>query len=268
MIRVARLLLVPILFSCHQDTSKTEELRPNNWKRALHGVWAPAGYVRVIKQTKSPFEASKTLDGISELSIDTTGISADSLFVGVGWNNHEGSNFYMRLTRGESNNSLPISQSDYDNPANFYELAYEVTVTDTFLVLYHFDKGKKLLDKSRFSRVTYESASISDGLQGYVNSVLISGKYKLSGDRQTVEFNNAGIVTGLGHFKKYFIQTDFVITMDNDADNIIFDVYSKNQARFAFKIRQDTIDLYRTTSDSLEMEMRIDSLSYRLIRLK
>jgi hypothetical protein len=254
------------LFSCQDKGHKSNEKISTPYRKILHGVWIPDNYIKEIKKTMSPIAASIVLKGYSELTIDTTKIEGDSLFVSGGWNNHEGGGFYMWFKPGQINTSFPTNNPDYDNRSNFYELGYKINQKDTSLILYHYDKNKKILDKSYFSKVSEVSATLSDGLQCFVNSVLIKGKYKLLSNGQTVEFTNAGQVIGLDNFKKYFIQTDFVVMADNDIDNIIFDVYSNKQIAFAYKLKKDTLDFFTTKSDSTGLPMLIDSLQYRLVR--
>lgn len=265
-------LLLLAIFSC-QDSRQTSELEvsdptSNSSRLILNGVWIPDKYIKAIKKTMSPIEASAVLKGLSELTIDTTQIAGDSMFVGAGWNNHEGDGFYMWFKPGQETASYRTNRRDYDNQSNFYELGYEINRADTSLILYHYSLDKKLLDKSNFSKVSGASAELSEGFQYFVNSVLITGKYKLQGSGQTVEFTNSGQVSGLDNFNKYFIQTDFVVTADNNIDNVIFDVYTESSKTFAFKIKADTLEFYTTTTDTTSMELSINKLKYRLVKQK
>ena len=263
-------LIAISLLSCQSNGQKenAEDKTAHSDKTILHGNWIPIKYIRELKKTKSPIEASKVLVGYSELVVDTNEIKGDSIFIGGGWNNHEGGGFYMWFKPGLTKTSFPTSNLDYDNKSNFYELGYEISKKDTSLILYHYNPHKKLLDKSYFSKVNRKAAPLSDGLQYFVNSVLISGKYKISGNGQTVEFTNEGNVKGIENIKKYFIATDFVVRVNNDIDNIIFDLYSDKQKIYAYKIKMDTLDIFKTKSDSNGLALIIDSLKFHLIRQK
>ena len=88
-----------VLSSCSSKTDKTPANSANElvqrFKPFLHGVWVQADYMDDIVKTKSPFKSSEKLTFITELVIDTSGISADSINAGIALGNHEGSNLIL-----------------------------------------------------------------------------------------------------------------------------------------------------------------------------
>lgn len=254
------------LFSCQGGGQKTEE-RKISYKQIMQGNWIPNNYIEDLKKTMSPLASSNILSGYSELAIDTSQIKGDSLYVAGGWNNHEGGGFTVYFRQGQTNTSFPTNNIDYDNKSSFTELGYEINNTDNSLILSQYNNDKKIIDKAYYTKTLGTGTSLEEGLQYFVNSILMAGKYKLLNGGQTVEFTNSGQVKGLANFQKYTIQTDFVVKADNDINNIYFDIYSKIGARFAYKINKDTLEFYTTKSDStMGRPMIIDSLQYRLVR--
>ena len=262
------LSLLGLLFLLCQGNKRVTEDRKNTYRQILHGNWIPTKYYEAIKKTGSPIKSSKFIEGYSELSIDTSKIAGDSLSIQYTMSGgHEWGDFLIWFRKGLAINSFPTNSydiysdlNDYKNTSsNFCELGYEINKTDTFLVLFHYSKNKKLLDKSYFTKVS--------DFKTFVNSSLVAGKYTNLNTGKTVEFSDSGKVVGFDNFQEYSIQTDFVVTRDNNIDNIFFDGYNETSKRFAFKIKKDTLELYSTKSDSDEI-MSIDSLKYSLLRKK
>lgn len=265
--------LFTILISC-QTADKTTS-QPNvlieKFKPFLSGVWVTSDYIDDIVKTKSPLKSSEKLTFITEFSIDTTGISDDSIHIGAGMNNHEGSDFILYFKQGQTPTSLLTGIIDYDTESNSYELGYFINSHDTSLVLYHYDKNKKLLNKTKYTKVP-ESKSDDDilnGLQYIVNRKLISGSYKTidtTGREITVELNNEGKITGFQGFKTYYVLTDFIAEPENITDQICFEIQTKNQKCYGFEFKGDILNLFEPAKNEQDTLFKPGLPIYKFVR--
>lgn len=237
----------------------------------LNGVWVLADYIAAIEHTKSPSRAADKLQGVVTMIIDA-GIKSDSVEVGVSWNNHEGTNFTTYFIAGQNLNSLKTNLVDYDEKSNYYDLGYETISNETFLVLYHYNKANKLIDKKKFIKVAEkeQDSDASWGLQYIVNEKLFSGNYLLIDSTNTstkITFKNNGSLTGHSDFKTYYVLTDFMGGPKTILDGIVFNIYEKNSKWFAFIIENDTTYLYSTIGDEEAGELlQLDKIQYKLVR--
>jgi hypothetical protein len=238
----------------------------------MRGVWVKTDYLAAIKRTRSPFAASSKLTDIVALSIDPRQAAGDSLVIGASLNNHEGASFSALLRQGLQLTSLPVTWPDYVQPTNFYELSYRITASDTAVLLNKYNPQKRLLQSVQFSRVPgvpFSETSPSDGLQYFVNRQLLAGTYTATdakGNKKQVQFSPTGQVTGLDGFREYYLATDFAVTMENNLDNIIFDIGTKRQQDFVYTISQDTMRLY--TAQVVEPDLVRGPLQYTLVRVR
>ena len=233
-------------------------------KSVLNGDWAERSYIDVLAKTKSPCKSKAALRSIVELNIDTAKISGDSLEIGAP-SIHEGTSFYIFFRSGIAVNALPTSLRDYDNHSNFYELGYLISNRDTSVVIYHYDKDKKLINQDTYRKVLKNSEG---PLQYMVNKTLVAGVYKTTdttGQSITIHLTDDGKVIGLPDFSKYYVLTDFVAE-SNSLDEICFDVQTKNQQCYAFEIKADTIDLYQTIENTDSATSSLGKLMYRLVK--
>jgi len=259
-----------ILTSCQSTTStadnqgsnKTEGLK-KTFKPIIDGIWVEPTYIDNLSKTKSPSKSRAVLASMVELDIDTNKITGDSLEVGAP-GIHEGTSFIVYFRHGTKETSLPANIVDYDTKTNFYELGYEKLNKDIVLVIYHFDKNKKLLGETKYTKVPKNSEG---ALQYMVNKTLFSGIYDASdtaGNKMKIQFRDDGLVKGVSNFKKYYVLTDFAAGPENKLDEVCFDIQTQNQTCYAFKIITDTINLYETPK-SEEDSLR-GPLKYRLIK--
>jgi hypothetical protein len=259
-----------ILISCETPTSsadnqgsdKTEGLK-KTFNPIIDGIWVETTYIEDISRTKSPSKSQDSLSSMVELDIETNEITGDSLEVGAP-SIHEGTSFILYFRQGTKETSLPTNIVDYDTRTNFYEFGYVIMNNDTALVIYHFDKNRKLLDETKYIKVPKNSEG---ALQYMVNKTLFSGIYDASdtaGNKMKIRFTNDGSVKGLPNFKRYYVLTDFVAEPENKLDEVCFDIQTKNQTCYAYKIIGDTINLYETTEN--EEDSLPGSLKYRLVK--
>lgn len=246
--------LFVIIAACKQPKQKTITENPvdlsQKFKPFLHGVWIPADYIDELVKTKSPHKASDYLKTISEFVIDTNGTSKDSLEVGVSLGNHEGSQFILYFKQGELPNALVTNISDFDDKNGSYELGYLSNAADSFLMLNHYDKNKKLIDQTKYIKVkeVQPGKSLEDGFQYMVNKKLVAGTYKAIdtlGKEFVVSLSNSGSISGLPDKKTYYILTDFVAEDEEGPDEICFDIQTTEQDCYGIRISGDTFNLFK-----------------------
>jgi hypothetical protein len=167
--------------------------------------------------------------------------------------------------------SLRTNIPDYDEPTNFFELGYVLDNKDTSLVLYHYNKNKTLLNKTKFDKVLMKKKDddVASGLQYIVNKKLISGVYSMhdtSGSKITVQFDDEGNIFGVQGFKTYYVITDFAAEPENKMDEICFDIQTPNQKCYNFQIRKDTLEIYQENENLDNESPSYRQLKYKLIK--
>ena len=246
----------------NQHSDKKEGLK-KTFTSLINGLWVEPTYIEDISKTKSPNKSQGSLASMVELNIDTNEITGDSLEVGAP-GIHEGTSFIVYFRNGTKKTSLPTNIVDYETGTNFYELGYVLMNKDTALVIYHFDKDKRLLDETKYSKTPDNSEG---ALQYMVNKALFSGTYSATdaaGNKTSIQFTNDGLVKGLSNFKKYHVLTDFVGQPENKLDEVCFDIQTINQKCYAYRITGDTINLYERTKN--DEGLQLGSFKYRLVK--
>ncbi|TGE10416.1 hypothetical protein [Hymenobacter fodinae] len=238
----------------------------------LRGVWVKADYLADVARTKSPLKSARKLTDLVAFSVEPGRANGDSLLVDANYNNHEAATFQVVLRPGLQPTSLPTTWSDYAQLTNFYELAYRLSPTDTVLVLNKYNQQKRLLQSVSYSRipgVPPSNSAPSDGLQYFVNRQLLAGTYTAldaKGNKKEVRFTPTGQVEGLDNFRQYYVATDFVVTVENNLDNLIFDIGTKRQQDYVYTISHDTVRLYNARV--AEPDLLRGPLQYTLVRVR
>jgi len=83
-----------------------------------------------------------------------------------------------------------------------------------------------------------------------------------------VKFSDAGEVTGLPNIKTYYLLNDFDGDPMDDFDQVIFNLYGKNQQSYAFVINNDLIKLYDTKPNADSSKVLLYRLKYTLKKMK
>lgn len=259
-----------LLVSCQTNNSSSNKVAKNSVpdsskiiKSIINGNWYQASYIDSIQETKSPFHSQNALAEYVEFDINANEASADSLIVwapGI----HEGTSFTVYFRQGITNTSLPTNIFDYDTTGNFYELGYDISGSDTSLILYTYNKHKKILNKTKYLKAPKNSEG---ALQYMVNRTLFAGSYKAqdsSGNISLLKFTNDGRVEDLLSYKKYYVLTDFVTEPEKSVDEVCFDIQTSNQKCYGFIINADTIKLYdvKESQDSSQF----GELKFKLIK--
>lgn len=271
------LLALGIFTSCSTDNSTTTD-EPNsidslrqNFNTVFKGVWVLSDYLEAIEKTKSLLKSSDKLEGVVTMVIDKIA-HADSMRIGVSWNNHEGYDFTAYFRQGQNRNSLKTNLPDYEEKTNFYELSYESIGNEIFLWLNHYNKNKQLIDKRRFDKVatTQPDTDLTWGLQYAVNERLFAGNYLLIDSTETlrkVYLKSDGTLTGHPAFKTYYVMTDYLGGPVAMLDKVIFNIDTDRSKGFAFKKLKDTTYLYSTIGDEDAGEIvKIVKVQYKLVK--
>ena len=262
-----------MLVSC-QTSDKTTDPPGNlaeKFKPFLNGYWVTSDYIDDLAKTRSPVKSSEKLTYITEFSIDSTGLSGDSTHIGAAFGNHEGGDFILYFRQGHLATSLVTGITDYDTESNSYELGYVVNSHDTSLVLYHYDKNKKLLDKTKYTKAPANKSGDGtlDGFQYLVNKRLISGSYKIfdsSGQEMTSKLTSDGKITGFKEFRTYYIITDFASEPENTTDQICFEIQTKDQKCYGFEFRRDTLNLFEIPKDEMDTLFKPGPPVYKFVK--
>ncbi|WPU95384.1 hypothetical protein SNE25_07590 [Mucilaginibacter sabulilitoris] len=269
--------LLGIFISCKSNTkqpvlksTETTPLMDNSklliaeFKPIIQGVWVKSAYIDKVIQTKSPLAAAGEDNGMTTMIINTDQIAGDSISVGAGWNNHDGSNLILRFKAGSQKATIQFGTGD---------LGYSVKGRDTILTTYW--PGEK--DKSKMIATHYKRAfkknteELGLGLDYMINKGIIAGNYILtddSGNKSKVNFNADGSVNGILNFKKYGINIDLNSDVMDNLDEIGFDFNRKGHKSYSFKINADTLMLYETKPNTDSTLLILDELKYKLVKQK
>lgn len=259
-----------ILTACKTTSSQTKKAisKPSIdsmqiFKSILNGVWYQASYIDSIQKTKSPFLSRNSLAEYVELYINPDEATGDSLEIGAP-GIHEGTSFMIYFRPGLTHSSLPTNIVDYDSTSNISELGYNISNGDTSLILFNYNKDKKITYQTKYLKAPKNS---DEPLQYMVNKTLFAGSYKAEDSTSQVsilKFTNDGQLYGLPNYKKYYVITDFVAESDNSVDQVCFDIQTDNQRCYGFTIQADTINLY-DLKESMDTT-QFGELKYKLVK--
>jgi len=244
------------------------------FKPFIQGVWVKSDYVNDLKNTRSPFASKEKLGGVASLIINLADERTDSTHIGYSLNNHEGSDFVLYFKKGQMETSLKTGLPDYDIKSNFYELGYSLIGNDTSLVLYHYNKERKIINKIFYTRVALKAEDETDaawGITYITNKLLITGKYlaiDTAGTNSSVEFGNDGKVSGFQGYKSFYINTDFAAGPENNVDDIVFDLNTKTHRPYIYNFKDDTLYFYVEGANADSTELVPGKLKYKLVRQK
>jgi len=259
-----------LLAACggNSDSTSThesvEELKTHTLPR-IEGVWVMTDYITKMEAVRSPKQASDVLDGIVVLAVNKKYVRADSMDAGVNWNNHEGLKFTIYFKRGIAENSLQTSLKD---DKGFFEIAAQ----DSTMVLYHYDAGKKLIDKRSFTKVLRQeiNSDMSFGIEYIVNKKLFKGMYACTDSlakKSDVELTIDGKIKGLEDYKYYVAATDFMDEYSN-LDYIIFVKNEKSSETLGYRNSNDSIYFYTINRNEKDATISYGKLRYTFVRKK
>lgn len=277
------ILLSALFVSCRGDkkAGKASQIKSKSqilidrYKPILQGAWVNKAYMDKLTKTKSPL-AAFSISGLTTMLIDTSFIGKDTLKFQAGWGNHEGGDLAMTFRPGRIKGAVklyyPSSTNEFSADSSLQELGYRITKRDTNLIVYTFDKNRKLVGKTIYFRVLSNFKGHELGYATYLttNKRLISGAYTLTdtlNHANAVSFTDDGTVSGFSNFKTYFIDDDFTTPPGNNLDGItLFEAGQKNPVSYAFKISNDTLNLYKTSYAKDSIDFIRGKRIYKLVR--
>jgi hypothetical protein len=213
----------------------------------IRGAWVNANYLALLQQTKSPLIAYDSTGYISEIIINPTAISGDSLVAGVGYGNHEGGDLTIYFRAGQQTNTLSTNHHEYESPGSYAELGYRLSASDTMLVLNTFNKQKQLIAHATYRRIRNGKLDQLDNLTLAANQLLMAGNYVGVDSLQRpthLQFTADRRVIGWSSIKTYEVNTDFGAGPGNEIDHLIVKGSNKLDRVIHFQFRADTLRLY------------------------
>ncbi|MBS1771577.1 MAG: hypothetical protein JST82_01865 [Bacteroidetes bacterium] len=261
------LSVLVVLFGCKSTPPKSGAELMKDFAPHIDGVWVMTDYINDLSKTKSPLASANKLDGVVSMEITSSLLSNDTLAVHGSLNNHEGLDFHIVMKEGQNKTSLTTDITEADHKGGFYELGYE----DKSLMLYHYNKDKKLLDKRAFTKVEGPLTEDSEpyGLQYMANRVLFAGKYDATdetGKQSEIEFTEDGMLHGVEGHTIYYVFTDFIGDPEGNLDEMCFDFQQKTQKPYIFEIKGDTTKLYAASENEERTQLIQGDLKYTLVK--
>jgi hypothetical protein len=234
-------------------------------------------------RTRSPALAIKDFPNYpATMLIEPAPATADSTHAALVLDLHEGSDMTILFQSGTSATSLPVRIS-LGEDATSYELAYQVSATDTVLYFVKRDRQQRELSRFAYRRVAQVKpgkehiTQLNDEFAHTLNRLLLAGTYLGTdslGRRVQAQFWPDGQVKGLP-FRTYHILEDF-LGGPTGGDVLICNMYQKDQQQFVTDYGRDTLRLYEQYEaidippggmDSTLISKR-GRLRYQLIRRK
>ena len=211
-------------------------------------VFISQPYLQSLLKTKSPAKTQTTENKLIQLFFPADIIKGNS-FELDGWTlNEGGSGFKINLKPGVKRGTWKTNLKDYyNNAVSFIDVGLSIDTKDTMLVLYHYSKTKKLLDRTNF--VKANDAFTTGGESGYlkyqINKTLLTGKWTFRD--MEVEFTNEGTVNGFDDATKYEIYdyTLFPIDQNNKLYSVM--LFTNNDGvtkKYFFLIDENKLMLY------------------------
>ncbi|MFD1466622.1 hypothetical protein ACFQ48_00180 [Hymenobacter caeli] len=180
--------------------------------------------------------------------------AADSTHADVAFNLHEGGEMTVLFRPGTSATSLPAHTS-LGEDATSYELAYQISATDTVLYFVKRDQQhQREIGRFAYRRVARGKTDknpveqLGDEASHTLNRLLVAGAYVGTdslGKQLRVQFLPDGQVRGLP-FRMYHVLEDFIGPAIGD--EILFNMYKKGGEGFAVDFGRDTLRLYSVHS--------------------
>jgi hypothetical protein len=105
----------------------------------------------------------------------------------------------------------------------------------------------------------------------YINRFLFAGNYILkdsTGSVSKISFSEDGKVSGFLSCKSYLVNIDLNSDVNDNLDEIGFDIRTRHHSAYTFKIIADTLNLYDTYENADSTKLIQGELKYKLVRQK
>lgn len=252
------LLLVILTIGCTKNRD-TKSISDRDTKVTLadqlDGYWLSESYLVDVENSHSIFESSNYKTKFWGFILEKENLLSGSPTIN-GFTEHEGG--YGGSLKFDSLKGTFTNDIDKTSEFSFLNEPTELKLIDSNHLELHFGDKKDLYRK------------VSDE-QTELRRLLFEGKFKnVIHDNRSIEFTKEGQIKGLNKEKYFELVYDF-------GEGINYDVsifYPSQDSSglwtrgnlFHFKIKSDTIKLYRITPDWDEMNHRIGDLEYVLVK--
>lgn len=250
-----RVLLFLLIFSVgcvkNRDTegsNKSKDDLKKNLAEQMDGYWLSDSYLADVDSSRSIYDSRKYRTKFWGFQLWKDNLLSDSATIN-GFTEHEGG--YWSSLKFDSTKGIFINDGS--------EEPFEVRLIDsTHLQL---DFGNK---KDRYRKISNEQTEL--------RKLLFEGKFKdLMHDNNTIQFSRDGRIAGLDNQEYFELVFDFGEGIFYDVSIFYPSVDSAglwtNGDLFHFKIKGDTIKLYKITPDWDGMDHKIGDLDYLLVKL-
>ena len=161
------LIIAAVLIACHNNQAgtlapalSTSDSLIKRFAPIINGDWVDVGYIKDLEKTKSAYQSYR--DGAAglddEIYIDTGAIAGDTLTVVVedGDGGAGPGEYTLFFKNGKTSNSLVMLEG-YRYDTSTTNLGFELTKTDTTLVLYRYNKaGTAITYTRKYQRIRTE----------------------------------------------------------------------------------------------------------------
>ncbi|WP_400193888.1 hypothetical protein [Hymenobacter sp. B81] len=251
-----------------QETITSPEAQPSvlparRLRALLRSEWVKAAYLDALQQTHSPQMVGETKLAYGNMAFSPSPETqrADSVFLDVNWNNHEGSTLKLVLQPRVGTTAFPLLQDSQDEDEQM-ELTYAMPAGDTLLQINTYNRRRKLRESVLYRRV-------KGGIAAAVNQALVAGAYTgvdSLGRPVRVRLGPDGLVTGLPGLKTYQVNIDFNGGPETGEDMLFCNIDNDKQRKdLGYRIAQDTLRLYSLRTDSIAAPY-LHRVLYTLVR--
>lgn len=248
------LFLLTLTVGC-TNSHDTKSVRAEDVKAILadklNGYWLSESYLVDIENSRSIFESRNYKTEFWGFRLDKEDLLSESPAV-HGFSEHEGG--YSFSLKFDSLKKTFIKTGEF----SYIKGPVELKLFDSTNLELDFGDRKDLYRK------------VLDG-QTELRKLLFEGKFKnIIEDNQIIEFTKEGQIKGLSENKYFELVYDF-----GEGINYDVSIFYPNQDSsgiwtrgnlFHFKIKSDTIKLYKITPDWNEMNHKIGDLEYVLVK--
>lgn len=229
-----------------EGKTESADFRKTDTALGFSGLWVNETYVNEIRKSKSPSGA--TIPENSCLIVPAKTLQHTALIYGF----HEGED------------AAVVKNGDR------YEL-WDFALTKKLRDMELVDKNKLRMGKDVFVKLRSGDVSSEANPYNIVDLVLFTGKFR-DGQGNIIEFSNSGKVTGIPGVTYYEAMLDYA-TSEAFFDQVSLGASAKSLKDYAFRFRQDTLDLFDLTckkygKDSICEEQGAGRLFMTMVREK
>jgi len=243
-----------------------------DWRKTLIGIWIKKDYVDSLPITNSTLAINRIHMGISEMHISKDEAYKDSIYIGAGFNNHEGAGFWIFPTNNKSKFSSKLDMSYRDSTNVKFEI--KIHGTDTLISAIETNFTEGTTSEDLYTKVTRNvEDSESDGGYGIemITNRWIGGDYILIDKNgkeifSTVTLTQDGRIIGFKDFKEYFVATDFIAYPINTDAILLRKSDYRDYKNYGFEKVGNDILLYSLKEDTVDYFEQRDKLIYKLIK--